>query len=133
MSSGRKPGYTHSKETKEKIRQSLLGKSHPEKRKSNISQGKVLYDLDSKCARRLDELKNNYPEEREFFEDNEPELLFAMRDLRSEKELDYIRQYVETEALRPDQPYQYASSSCYAAEDAMIMLLDVKKFLQKYQ
>ncbi len=132
MSRGRKPGYKHSQETKDKIRQSLTGTHHPEERKKNISAGKSLYELDEKCLMRFEEMKANYPEQEEFFIDNRDELLFAMRDVRTEKELSDIRRYVETAALRPDEPYQYSSSSCYAAEDAMIALLDFKRFLQKY-
>lgn len=129
---GRKPGYKHSQETKEKIRKSLTGTSHPEKRKTNIAKGKRLHNLDSKCSARFEELKANYPEQEEFFMDNKDELLFAMVDVRTEKELNAIRKYIETGLLRPDEPYQYSSSSCYAAEDSMIALLDFKRFIQKY-
>lgn len=111
--SGRRSGFKHSEETKLKI-----------------SQAKSMYDLDEKCVARFEELKANYPEQEEFFEDNEADLLFAMRDLRTEKELSDIRRYVENAALRPDEPYQYSSSSCYAAEDAMIALLDFKRYLK---
>ena len=152
MPSGRKPGYKHSEktkdkirktlkgvskgphapETKEKIRQALTGVSHLPERRDNISRGKALYELDEKCLARFEELKANYPEQEDFFLDNQDELLFAMRDVRTEKELTDIRRYVETAALRPDEPYQYSSSSCYAAEDAMIALLDFKRLVQKY-
>ena len=71
-------------------------------------------------------------EAEEFFVDNRDELLFAMRDVRTERELSDIRRYVETATLRPDEPYQYSSSSCFAAEDAMIALLDFKRLIQKY-
>ncbi len=149
---GRKPGYRHSQETKDKIgksakevsrplhpqktkdkiRESLTGTPHPEGRRENIAKGKSLYELDEKCRNRFEDLKANYPEQEEFFVDNRDELLFAMRDVRTEKELTDIRRYVETAALRPDEPYQYSSSSCYAAEDAMIALLDFKRLMQKY-
>jgi len=146
---GRKPGYKHSQETKDKmraakrgtvrpqetknrIRKSLLGTPHPDERKESIAQGKALYELDEKCIARFEELKSNYPEQEDFFLDHQDELLFAMRDVRTEKELTDIRRYVETAALRPDEPYQYSSSSCYAAEDAMIALLDFKRLLQTY-
>ncbi len=88
--------------------------------------------MDEKCIARFEELKANYPEQEDFFLDNENELLFAMRDVRTEKELTDIRRYVETAALRANEPYQYFSSSCYAAEDTMIALLDFKRFLQTY-
>ncbi len=146
-SRGRKPGYKHSQETKNKIRQSLKGTPHPkerrenirqaltgvphpEERKVNIARGKALYELDEKCIARFEELKANYPDQEDFFLDNEGELLFAMQDVRTEKELTDIRRYVETAALRPNEPYQYTSSSCYAAEDAMIELIDLKRRLQ---
>ena len=132
MSRGRKPGYRHSEKTKEKIRQSLTGTPHTDKRKDNISTGRTLYGLDEKCLNRFEELKSNYPDQEAFFLDNQYELLFAMRDVRTEGELRDIRRYIETAALRPDEPYQYSSSSCYAAEDAMIALLDFKRLLQKY-
>jgi hypothetical protein len=132
MPRGRKPGYRHTEETKEKIRQSLLGVPHPEERKDNISRGKSLYEQDEKCVARLEELRDNYPEQEGFFLDNREELLFAMRDVRTEKELSDIRKYVEIAALRTDEPYQYSSSSCYASEDATIALLDFKRLLQKY-
>jgi len=149
MSRGRKPGYKHSQETKdkmreaktgtsrppavrEKIRRSLKGVPHPEERKDSIAQGKALYELDEKCAARLEELKATYPEQEDFFLDNEEELLLAMQDIRTEKELTDIRMYVETASLRPEEPYKYSSSSCYAAEDAMIALLDFKRLAQKY-
>jgi len=132
MPSGRKPGYKHSQETKDKIRNSLKGTPHPDDRRENIARGKALYELDEKCLNRFEDLKANYPDQEEFFVDNRDELLFAMRDVRTEKELTDIRRYVETAALRPDEPYQYESTSCYAAEDAMIALLDFKRLLQKY-
>jgi hypothetical protein len=91
----------------------------------------MMYDLDEKCVRRFEELKANYPDQEEFFEENEADLLFAMRDLRTEKELGDIRKHVENAILRQDEPYQYSSSSCYAAEDAMIALLDFKRYIQK--
>ncbi len=125
-------GKTHTEETKQKIRESLLGRSHSQKHKQRISGAKTAHDLEGKCAERLQELRDDYPGQEPFFDENEPELLFAMRNVRSEKELNYIRRYVETARLLPDEPYQYSSSSCYAAEDVMIELLDVKRFLQKF-
>lgn len=125
-------GTSRPQTTKNKIQQSLIGTTHLEKRRNNISRGKTLYELDEKCLNRYEDLKDNYPEQEEFFVDNKDELLFAMHDLRTEKELTDIRRYVETAALRPDEPYQYGSTSCYAAEDAMIALLDFKRFIQRY-
>jgi len=126
------PRPPRAQETKDKIRQSLAGKLHPEERKDSIARGKSLYELDEKCIARYEDLKANYPEQEDFFLEHQDELLFAMRDVRTEKELTDIRRYVETAALRPDEPYQYSSSSFYAAEDAMIALLDFKRLMQKY-
>jgi hypothetical protein len=130
--SGRRPGYKHSEQTKEKIRQSLLGKIHSEERRSNISAARSFYELDEKCLARFEELKSDYPDQESFFLDNRDELLFAMRDVRTEKELSDFRKYIETTVLRADEPYQYSSSSFYAAEDNMIALLDFKRLLQTY-
>jgi hypothetical protein len=130
--SGRRPGFKHSEETKSKISQAMKGQSFTEEHRDHLSEAKLFRDLDGKCARRFEELKANYPDQNEFFNENEAELIFAMRDVRTEKELRDIRRYVETAALRTDEPYQYSSSSCYAAEDAMITLLDIKSYLQKF-
>jgi hypothetical protein len=130
-SSGRRPGFKHSDDTKRKIADSLRGTPLSEARRDNIAQAKAMYDLDEKCVRRFEELKANYPDQEEFFEENEADLLFAMRDVRTEKELSDIRKNVENAVLRPEEPYQYSSSSCYAAEDAMIALLDFKRYIQK--
>ena len=82
--------------------------------------------------KRLQELKDEYPEQETFFNDNNSELLLAMRNIRSETELNHISRYVENGFLKDSEPYQYQSSSCYAAEDALIALLDFKRFLQRY-
>ncbi len=146
---GRKPGFKHSQETKDKMRAAKRGTNRPQETKNkisatkkgqsfseehcdNLSTTKAMYYLDEKCVQRFEDLKANYPEQEDFFLDHQDELLFAMRDIRTEKELTDIRRYVETAALRTDEPYQYSSSSCYAAEDAMIALLDFKRLLQTY-
>ncbi len=129
---GRPPGYKHSDETKAKIRESLTGHAHTRLRNNNIAAAKAVYDQEGKCVRRLEELRDCYPDQYQFFDENEPELLFAMLDVRSEKELEYIRKYVESERLDSGVSYEYASSSCYAAEEAMIALLDFKRFLEKF-
>jgi hypothetical protein len=149
MSRGRKPGYKHSEETKKRISQALKGqpiteetkrkmsdakkgRTYSSEHRDSISQAKVLYNLDEKCVERFEDLIAGYPGQEEFFLDNEAELLIAMRDVRTEKELGDIRRYRETAALRPDEPYQYESTSCYAAEDAMIALLDFKRKISQY-
>jgi hypothetical protein len=128
---GRKPGYKHSESTKQKIRDSLLGRPHSKEHKDNLAVSRASYDLDGKCERRFEELRSEYPEEPLFFEDNRQELIFAMQTIRSESELDYIRKYVETGNLNLNQSYLYETSSFHAAEDAMIALLDFKRYLQK--
>lgn len=129
--SGRRPGFKHSEETKRKMSVAHRGKALSESHREKIAQAKARYDLDERCVRRFEDLKSNYPEQEDFFVENQDELLFAMRDVRTEQELLDIRLYVETAQLRPSEPYQYSSSSCYAAEDAAIALLDFKRLLQK--
>jgi len=147
-SRGRKPGYKHSEKTKKRISAALRGQPLAEETKrkmseakrgrhyssehrENISRAKLVYGLDEKCVRRFEDLKANYPEQEDFFLDHQDELLLAMRDVRTEKELTDIRRYIETAALRTNDGYQYFSSSYYAAEDAMIELIDFKRRLQK--
>ncbi len=131
--SGRRPGFKHSNDTKLRIAEGMKAKQYnpTSDHRDNISRTKLMYGLDEKCIQRLEDLKANYPEEEDFFLDNEEELLVAMRSVRTEKELSDIRRYVETATLRANEPYQYASTSCYAAEDAVIALLDFKRLLQK--
>jgi len=146
MKQGRKPGYKHSAQTIEKIRQSRLGnkqsadtrtkiskslsgRNKTPEHKDNISES--FFNLDEKCAQRYAELKAEYPGQEEFFDRNRADLLFAMRDVKSEKELSDIRRYIETVSIHDSVSYQYSSSSCYAAEDAMIALLDVASFIRR--
>lgn len=133
MVSGRKPGYKHSEETKKKISKALSGRTKSDEHKDHIASS--MYDLDGKCARRLKELRTSYPDHEVFFDEHEDELLFALQDIRSEKELNNIQRYIETRDLdqipESQQAYQYSSSSCYAAENVMIELLDLKRFLMK--
>ena len=107
--SGRRPGFKHSEETKAKI-------SDARKRRSL-------------GAYRLADLRANYPDKQEFFDDNEAELLIAMQDVRTEGELRALRKYIESEPLYREVSYHYSSSSCYAAEDVVIALLDLKREL----
>ena len=131
MSQGRKPGYTHSAETKNKISQSLSGKAKTPEHREHISEGRV--DPQARCFARYLEMKAEYPGHEEFFEKNKEELLYMLEDIKSEKELDNIRRYIESSPINPSYSYQYASSSCYAAEDAMIALVDAVAYLRKFQ
>lgn len=80
-------------------------------------------------TRRYEALLAEYPGEERFFENNMSDLFFAMEDIRTDSELSDIRRLYETFNLSTEHPFQYASSSCYAAEDAMIELLDFKRSL----
>jgi len=137
---GRPPGYKHSEETRqkmsaahkgnrqspstcEKIRGSLRGQHKSEVHREKISYGRL--DIDGRCVARLAELKANYPDQVEFFEDNEQALLLALRDIKSDKELDDIKRYIETEDIDKwagSLSYQYSSFPSH--EDVVIDLLD---------
>lgn len=148
MVSGRKPGYKHSAETIEKIRQSRLGNKQSAAARTKISNsmsGKTksaahkkgisdsLHDLEGKCAKRLNALKEEYPGQEPFFERNKEDLLFAMQDVKSEQELRDIMRYIEVGPLYSSIPYQYSSSSYFAAEDVMIALIDTAAFIRKFR
>lgn len=150
MPRGRKPGYKHSPETKEKIRQARQGKSQASDTREKISrslEGKSkstehrnaiadsMQDLEGKCMRRFLSLRAEYPGHEDFFDAHQRTLLLAMREVKTEKELRDIRKYFETATLdnvpAEFNRYQYSSSSHYAQEDAMIELLDAATFLRK--
>lgn len=146
MKQGRKPGYKHSAKTIEKIRQSRLGTKHASGTRSKISDSMAgrnktadhkdhisesSYDLDGKCLQRYNALKAEYPDQSEFFETNQGDLLFAMQDIKTDQELTDIRRYIESSPLRDSLSYQYSSSSCFAAEDAMIALIDAASFIRR--
>lgn len=147
MKQGRKPGFKHSAETIEKIRQSRLGtkqelgtrskislslsgKNKSPEHKDHISES--LFNLDAKCLQRYKELKAEYPDQKEFFDQNQDDLIFAMQDIKSEKELTDIRRYIESAPLHNTLTYEYSSSSCFAAEDAMIALVDAASFIRVF-
>ena len=147
---GRKPGYKHDQETKEKMRKSHTGYSQDEDTKNKIRQSlkgrkaseatrdamaESHYDLERKCLHRFLEMRSEYPGQEEFFDSNRKALLIAMRGLKSETELRDIRRYIETLTIE-DVPqayleYQYDSSSVYAHEAAMVDLIDAANFLRK--
>lgn len=142
MKRGRKPGYSHSDSTKEKIRNSRLGTKHNPKtrdkiggslkgrtktleHRSNLSMA-LSPSEEEVCVFRLAELMETYSEHIEFFTENTPELLLALRDIKAESELRDIARFIESENLEKfsNLGYQYSSSSFYAQEDLMIELLD---------
>ncbi len=131
IDSGRRSGFKHSDETKRKMSESHRGKKQSDEHNRQISRAKRLYDLDELCVRRLEDLKASYPTESSFFEEYESELLFAMRDVRTDKELMDVRLYVETSPLRPEEPYKQTRGSYKATEDAVVALLDFKFFLER--
>jgi len=156
---GRAPGYRHSEDTRRKIKEahqglqqspetrrkiseSMKGQGKSKKHREKLSElalereadSRMLY-IDNLCLTRLAELKANYPDHEEFFEENETELLIALREVKSDKEIDDITRYIETEDIARyagSLSYQYASSSFYAQEDAVIALLDTMKYLRKF-
>jgi len=147
MKQGRKPGFKHSAETIEKIRQSRLGTKQESGTRSKISHSMAgknkttdhkahisesLFNLDAKCLQRYNELKAEYPDQQEFFEKNQDDLLFAMQDIKSEKELNDIRRYIESAPLHNSLTYEYSSSSYFATEDAMIALVDASRFIRGF-
>lgn len=128
--SGRKPGFKHSEGTRRQMSTAHRGSKQSKKTREKIALAKALYDQDGTCAKRYESLCAEYPGEEKFFEDNMTELLFAMQDIRTDKELSDIRRFFETQSLRAEQPYQYSSSSCFAVEDIMIALIDFKRSLR---
>jgi hypothetical protein len=147
MKQGRRPGYKHSAETIEKIRQSRLGTKQAISTKDKIGKSMAgqakslahrdrisesMLDVEGKCIKRFLALKAEYPGQEAFFEENRGDLLFAMRDIKSEKELADIRRYIESETIHDSTSYNYSSSSYHAAEDTMIALVDAVIFLRKF-
>jgi len=152
MQRGRKPGYKHPEKVKDKIRRGCQGGSQSEETRSKISRSmrgrsktpehreslsSSLLNIEHKCNLRFLELKSEYPEYEDFFDTHKSEILFAMRSIKSEKELRDIRRYFESVSIEyaPESvtSYQYDSSSYYAQEDAMIALLDAASFLRKFR
>ena len=131
IDSGRPSGFTHSSETRNKISVTMTGVPKPSEHHAKITRSNRERDLAIRCMERLEDLRNSYPTEALFFDEYEPELLLAMQDVRTEKELMDIRLYVEVAPLRPGLPYSQASSSYFAAEDVMIALLDFKIHIER--
>ena len=94
-----------------------------------------MLDTYSLCIARLEELKSTYPDQVDFFEENEAALLVALRGVKSEKELDDIKRYIETEDIAKyagSLSYQYPTSSYHAQEDVVIELIDIVAYLRKF-
>ena len=149
MKKGRPLGYQPSQDTRDKIRQARLGTLRRSETKEKIGKGvresltgttkspqhrdniaNSLFDLEKKCTRRFEEMKADYPGQEEFFDTHKHELLSAMEDCKSEKELTDLRRYVEVSQIESTFGYEYSSSSIYAAEEVIITLLDAKRFLE---
>lgn len=125
-------GNVQSESTRKKIALSLRGshqtadhrKKIAEKRQEQEFDSRVMY-IDNLCLDRLAELKAIYPDQAEFFEENEVSLLIALRDVKSDKEIDDIKRYIETEDLdRYVGTLSYQYSSFPSHEDVLIDLLD---------
>ena len=149
MRSGPKPGFRHTQETREKIRNARLGKVQDAETRHKISEAlsgksktsnhrdhisQSMLDPKRKCWNRYIELVETYPEYEQFFKENKEDLLFFLQDIKSDRELDDILRYYETANYEYccKFPYQYESSSVYAQEDAMIRLLDTATYLRKF-
>ena len=116
---------SHAPETRRKISETMRGQEKSESHREKISFGKL--DIDGRCMARLAELKANYPDHAEFFEENEIPLLIALREVKSDKEIDDIKKYIETgdiDRYSKSLSYQSSSSSFQAHEDTVIDLLD---------
>jgi len=132
MVSGRKPGFEHSDETIEKIRQSRLGRKHSLETKAKISASTSASQstpIERLCKFRLQELMDTYPQHKQFFKDHRKELLVALQDVKSEQELDFISKYRESEDIGRyiNNQWPYSSSSFRAHEDVLIELIDRSK------
>jgi len=128
-----KLGTKKDPQTKRKIghsvSNSLTGINKSEKHRNKIANS--LLDLETRCLRRLEEMKADYPGQEEFFDANKDDLLLAMQDCRSEKELKNLHRYVEIAHIESSLGYEYSSSSVFAAEDALLSLLDAKRLLER--
>jgi len=132
MVSGRTAGFKHSAETIEKMRHSHRGKIHSPETRTRISQTNS-YRLGQLCNLRFIELVHTYPQYEAFFESRKEEFLNALQDIKSERELDYIRLHKENTDIGRAQnlSYSYSSSSIYAHEDLLIEFIDRCSYLQK--
>ena len=136
---GRKSGYTHSEETKQKIKKARLGQEHAPETKNKIALamlGNSNASASKKhCELRFQELKSFYPEFSVFFESNKQDLISMFEDVRSERELDLISLYRESEDIqkyRNKVLFNYPSSSTDSQEDLVVNLVDYYHFIKTY-
>jgi len=111
------------------MRQAKLGKSRSPETRQKISDGKKRAASFDKRVRRFEELRCEYPDQEDFFDKNEEDLLEMMEEVLSENELVQLRKHVETYRVDPNTPFEYPSTSIFAMEDLMIDLLDFKREL----
>ena len=138
MGSGRRPGFRHSTETIEKIRLSRIGQKHDPETIERISASKTSSSfsstLEQLCQYRFNELWYTYPQCRDFLASRKEELLCALQDIKSEKELNYISTNIENADIDRynNLQFAYSSSSFHAHEDVIIEFLDSVKFVRQY-
>lgn len=80
-------------------------------------------DLENKYLGRFEDLKAEYPEHSDFFEENKEKLLLQMTNIKSEGELRFIST-IEVAYSGTELPYSSFSSSFQATEDTLLDLLD---------
>lgn len=97
---------------------------HPD-RPSNARQ-----NLEDKYLGRFEDLKSEYPEHAEFFEENKEKLLLQMNNIKSEGELRFIST-IEVAYSGTELPYSSFSSSFHATEDTLLELLDRYRALSR--
>lgn len=88
-------------------------------------------DLEDKYLGRFEDLKSEYPEHSEFFEENKDKLLLQMSNIRSEGELKFISTHIEVSYSGTELPYSSFSSSFRATEDTLVELLDQYRALAR--
>jgi hypothetical protein len=81
-------------------------------------------DLEDKYLGRFEDLKSEYPEHAEFFDENKAKLLLQMNNIKSEGELKFISTHIEVAYSGTEFPYASFSSSFRATEDTLLDLLD---------
>lgn len=88
-------------------------------------------DLEDKYLGRFEDLKSEYPEHSEFFEQNKEKLLLQMHNIKSEGELKFISTHIEVAYSGTELPYSSFSSSFRAPEDILLDLLDCRRALSR--